>query len=225
MKLPMLFARTNTGAIQTWTIEVDGNKYRTHYGQLDSDKIQITEWTLCDGKNTGKKNATSAEDQAVKEAKATWKKKKESGYFENINDIDGIGFTEPMLAKNYDDYKDDLKYPVYSQPKLDGCLSSDTLVSTDIGELTIGNIVNSNVNCLVKTYNELTKKIEFKPIVNRFKNGLDVNETNKTQWFELTLYNGKTIKITGNHRVYLPRLKCWRRVDELNQNDVLMLEN
>jgi len=120
MKLPMLFARTNTGAIQTWTIEVDGNKFRTHYGQLDSDKTQITEWTVCEGKNTGKKNATSAEDQAVKEANATWKKKKESGYFEKINDIDGVSFTEPMLAKNYDDYKDDLKYPIYSQPKLDG---------------------------------------------------------------------------------------------------------
>ena len=119
MKLPMLFARTNTGAIQTWTIEVDGNKYRTHYGQIDG-AIQITEWTLCAGKNTGKKNATSNEDQAVKEAKATWKKKKESGYFENITDIDGVSFTEPMLAKNYDDYNDELKYPVYSQPKLDG---------------------------------------------------------------------------------------------------------
>ena len=115
----MLFARTNTGAIQTWTIEVDGNKFRTHYGQIDG-AIQITEWTLCTGKNTGKKNATSAEDQAVKEANATWKKKKESGYFEKINDIDGVSFTEPMLAKNYDDYKDELKYPIYSQPKLDG---------------------------------------------------------------------------------------------------------
>jgi DNA ligase-1 len=119
MKLPMLFARTNTGAIQTWTIEVDGNKFRTHYGQIDG-AIQITEWTVCEGKNTGKKNATSDEDQAVKEAKATWKKKKESGYFEKINDIDGVSFTEPMLAKNYDDYKDELKYPIYSQPKLDG---------------------------------------------------------------------------------------------------------
>jgi DNA ligase-1 len=119
MKLPMLFARTNTGAIQTWTIEVDGNKYRTHYGQIDG-AIQTTEWTLCEGKNSGKKNATSSEDQAVKEAKATWKKKKESGYFENIKDIDESSFTEPMLAKNYDDYKDELKYPVYSQPKLDG---------------------------------------------------------------------------------------------------------
>lgn len=225
MKLPILYSRTNTDSIQTWSIEIFENKYRTHYGQLNSSKIQTTEWTLCEGKNTGKKNATSDADQSLKEASATWNKKKESGYFENIKDIDKVIFTEPMLAKNFNDYKDDLKYPVYSQPKLDGCLSSDTLVLTNMGELTIGNIVNDNVECTVKTYNELTKKIEFKPIVNRFKNGLDVNESNKTQWFELTLENDKTIKITGNHRVYLPRLKCWRRVDELNENDVLMLKN
>ena len=119
MKLSMLFARTNTGAIQTWTIEVSGDKYRTHYGQVDGE-IQTTEWTICEGKNAGKKNETSAEEQALKEAKATWKKKKESGYFDNIKDIDNDTFTEPMLAKSYDDYKDELKYPVYSQPKLDG---------------------------------------------------------------------------------------------------------
>jgi len=223
MKLPMLFARTNTGAIQTWTIEVDGNKYRTHYGQLDSDKIQITEWTLCEGKNTGKKNATSAEDQSLKEAKATWKKKKESGYFENITDIDGISFTEPMLAKNYDDYKDDLKYPVYSQPKLDGCLSQDTLVSTDVGELYISDIVNNKIECKVKTFNEINNNFEYKNIVGRFKNGVDINESS-TQWYQIDLNNGKSLKVTGNHRIYLPRLKCWRRVDELTENDVLMLE-
>jgi DNA ligase-1 len=120
MKLPILYARTNTGAIQSWTIEIEKNKYRTHYGQLDSNKMQTTEWTLCEGKNTGKKNETTADEQALKEAKATWKKKKESGYFDDIKDIDDNIFTEPMLAKNYDDYKDDIKYPVFSQPKYDG---------------------------------------------------------------------------------------------------------
>jgi len=119
MKLKWLYARTNTGAVQSWTIEIENNKYRTHYGQVDG-VIQITEWTLCEGKNAGKKNETSASEQALKEAKATWKKKKESGYFESVKDIDNSTFTEPMLAKNYDDYKDDLKYPIYSQPKLDG---------------------------------------------------------------------------------------------------------
>lgn len=119
MKLPWLYARTNTGAVQSWTIEIDNNKYRTHFGQLDGI-IQVTEWTLAEPKNTGKKNATTASEQALKEAKATWKKKKDSGYFESVEDIDNTTFTEPMLAKSYDDYKDEIKYPVYSQPKLDG---------------------------------------------------------------------------------------------------------
>jgi len=107
------------GRYQSWVIEIVDNKYRTHYGQIDGE-IQTTEWTICEGKNTGKKNETSANEQALKEAKATWKKKKESGYFDNAKDIDNDTFTEPMLAKSYDDYKDELKYPVYSQPKLDG---------------------------------------------------------------------------------------------------------
>lgn len=119
MKLPILYARTNTGAIQTWTIEVLNNKYRTHFGQIDGI-IQTTEWTVCEGKNAGKKNETTADAQALKEAQATWKKKVQSGYFDDIKKIDEVVFTEPMLAKSYDDYKDEIKYPVYSQPKLDG---------------------------------------------------------------------------------------------------------
>ena len=119
MKLPILYSRTNTGAVQTWTVEVVGDKYRTFFGQIDGI-IQSTEWTFVEAKNVGKKNATTGEQQALKEANALWKKKKESGYFDDIGDIDNDIFTEPMLAKSYDDYKDEIKYPVYSQPKLDG---------------------------------------------------------------------------------------------------------
>ena len=91
----------------------------THFGQIDGI-IQTTEWTVCEGKNAGKKNETTADAQALKEAQATWKKKVQSGYFDDIKKIDEVAFTEPMLAKSYDDYKDEIKYPVYSQPKLDG---------------------------------------------------------------------------------------------------------
>ena len=121
--LPKLYSRTSTGAVQTWLIEVRGDQYRTIHGQQDG-KLQTTEWTTCISKNVDKANVTSKEEQALKEATATWRKKKESGYFENVKDIDTQLFIEPMLAKNYDDYKNDpkrpLKYPVYSQPKLDG---------------------------------------------------------------------------------------------------------
>lgn len=119
MLLPTLYSRTSTGAIQQWSIEVNGDSYRTIHGQVDG-KWQMTEPTVCLPKNEGKKNATTGEDQALKEAKAAWKKKKESGCFEDINDIDISLFTEPMLAKKYEDCRDDLSFPLFSQKKLDG---------------------------------------------------------------------------------------------------------
>jgi DNA ligase-1 len=47
-------------------------------------------------------------------------KRKELGSFENINDVDNETFFKPMLANKLEDYVDDLEYPVYGQPKLDG---------------------------------------------------------------------------------------------------------
>lgn len=117
--LPTLYARTQTGAVQTWTITVHENKYQTTFGQVDG-KLQTTNWTECYGTNTGRSNERTPWEQAQFEAEALWKKKKDSGYFESIKDVDVVKFVEPMLAKNFDDYKEDTYFPVYSQPKLDG---------------------------------------------------------------------------------------------------------
>jgi len=117
--LAPLYARTETGAVQIWIIEVDGPRFRTVSGQVDGKKI-TTEWTVCHGKNTGRKNATTDEQQAMAEAQAKWKKKLDSGYRESVGDIDQRKFVEPMLAKSYDDYVDSISFPVYSQPKYDG---------------------------------------------------------------------------------------------------------
>lgn len=117
--LPPIYSRTETGAVQVWTIEVQGDKFRTISGQVDGKKT-TSEWTVCYGKNAGKKNETSAEQQAWLEAKAKWKKKTEAGYKCNVAEIDQRNFIEPMLAKSYDDYSDEIIFPVYSQPKYDG---------------------------------------------------------------------------------------------------------
>lgn len=119
MTLPTLYARTNTGAVQQWTVEAQNNSYRTTFGQVDG-KLQTTNWTECYETNSGRSNQRTAEQQAQFEAKALWKKKKESGYFEDINEVDKPTFVEPMLAKNYEDYKDSIQFPIFSQPKLDG---------------------------------------------------------------------------------------------------------
>lgn len=119
MKLPILYARTQTGAIQQWSVYTEQNKYQTVFGQVDG-KLQTTNWTVCQGTNTGRSNERSPEQQAEFEAEALWKKKRDSGYFGNVSDIDISKFVEPMLAKNFEDYKDKISFPVYCQPKLDG---------------------------------------------------------------------------------------------------------
>jgi DNA ligase-1 len=72
------------------------------------------------GKNEGKANGTTDNEQALKEAIAKRTKKLESGYFESITNIDTKQYFEPMLAAKWEDYKDKLTYPIYSQAKLDG---------------------------------------------------------------------------------------------------------
>ena len=119
MKLETIYKKTKTGATQEWTIEVVGNKYRTHSGQVGG-QITTNEWTIVYGKNEGKLNETTDKEQAMKEAVAKRTKKLESGYFENVKDINKQQYFEPMLAAKWEDCKDKVTYPIYSQPKLDG---------------------------------------------------------------------------------------------------------
>ena len=119
MKLETIYKKTKTGATQEWTIEVVGNKYRTHSGQVDG-AITMNEWTICYGKNVGRANETTDKEQTMAEAVAKRTKKLESGYFENIKHINKTQYFEPMLAAKWEDCKDKIQYPIYSQAKLDG---------------------------------------------------------------------------------------------------------
>jgi DNA ligase-1 len=114
-----IYKRATNGKINKWTIEVESNKYRTISGY--SDGVQTTsEWTICEGKNIGKKNETTDTEQAKLEAEAMYRKRKELGYFENINECDTQVYFQPMLAKDWNDEKHKVKFPVASQRKYDG---------------------------------------------------------------------------------------------------------
>jgi DNA ligase-1 len=119
MKLNTLYKRAVNGKINEWTVEIENNCFRTISGYTDGVKT-TSEWTCCSGKNVGKKNETTPEQQALAEAQAMWTKKVELGSYESIEDIDTPKFFNPMLAHKFEDYKDKITYPVYSQPKLDG---------------------------------------------------------------------------------------------------------
>ena len=114
MKLNTLYSRSVKGKVNTFIIEVESNKFRSITG-FDDGKKTISEWTVCEAKSY-----CSAEAQALKEAQAIHRKKIETGSFENMSDIDNEIHFEPMLAHKWEDQKDKVKYPIYSQPKLDG---------------------------------------------------------------------------------------------------------
>lgn len=118
MILPTLYSLTSLGQTQTWSIEFSGGKFRTTEG-IKGGAMTVSEWTVCEGKNLGKKNETSPEVQAEKEARAKWKKKTESGYWENEADIHKTKFFEPMLAHKWVDHSD-TPFPMYVANKLDG---------------------------------------------------------------------------------------------------------
>lgn len=124
MILKKIYKRTSTGKIQEWEIEIQGDKYRTIVGQQNGKK-HTSKWTTCKGKNTGKKNETTAEEQALKEAEAQRRLKLEADYRESVADIDDPTiWKEPLLAESFINSKTKVEipliYPVYIQPKLDG---------------------------------------------------------------------------------------------------------
>jgi DNA ligase-1 len=109
-----LYKRSVTGKVSTWYVETNNECFRTVSGFEDGQKV-TSEWTCCKGKSYN----TSTE-QANKEAEAMHRKRTETGYWEDITKIDTPIYFKPMLAHDYNDYKDKLKYPTGAQPKLDG---------------------------------------------------------------------------------------------------------
>lgn len=133
-----LYKLTEVGNVQQWDIVVKGNSYFSREG-IVGGKITENKPTFCEGKNLGKANETSPQDQAKKEAEAKHKKKLEKGYCLSVEQAEkGIAkFYEPMLAHKYQDYSSDIfprqtPRPIYCQPKLDGIrciISKDGMTS------------------------------------------------------------------------------------------------
>lgn len=119
MTYPILYKRSVNGKISTWQVIVENNSYHTISGYDDGKKI-ISEPTYCYGKNIGKSNQTTDNQQAEAEAEAMFKKRLELGYFKDKAEIDDPVYFKPMLAHKFEDYENKVQYPLYSQPKYDG---------------------------------------------------------------------------------------------------------
>ena len=95
--LPTLYKRDTTGKIREWTIQYKDAATRTVAGILDGNLVE-SGWKEATAKNEGRANATTAYEQAEKEAKADWDKKVGKEYFEDINKIDTYDKFKPQLA-------------------------------------------------------------------------------------------------------------------------------
>lgn len=124
MKFSTLYKKTQTGAIQTWQIRTENDRIITNFGQLNG-KIQETSDVIREGKNLGRSNSTTIEEQAVAEAKSQWDSKIKKGYVEEIeraknSESNFAGGYSPMLAHKFSEQGHKIIYPAYVQPKLDG---------------------------------------------------------------------------------------------------------
>lgn len=100
--------------------------------------------------------------------------------------------------------------PFDAYTKMDGCAHESTVVQTDIGPRTIREICELKLQCRALTYNVQLNELEYNKIENFFI------QDNNDDWYELTTIDGNQVKLTGNHKVWIPKLSCYRRVDELN---------
>lgn len=132
--MEILYKYNTKGKAQQWQIVVDKNSFYTIEGQVGG-KLTTSLPTYVEGKNIGKANETTAEQQAIKEARAKWDKKIAMGYNKEISSTKK--FFEPMLAQKY---QKDKIFPsekrVFVQPKLDGirCINQNNELMSRLGK-------------------------------------------------------------------------------------------
>ena len=116
MKLTTLYKQAKTGKTQVLSIETIGDKYVVTWGQLNGKQQQKP--TTCSPKNVGKTNETTAEEQAILEAKAVHAKKIKAGY--STDETAPITVKLPMKVSKFQDHTSKVNYPCFVSPKLDG---------------------------------------------------------------------------------------------------------
>jgi len=238
--LPTLYKKTTIGKTQVWTIEVEDNKYRTISGQQDGKKI-TNNWTVCEGKNEGKKNATTGAEQALKEAEAKHKKKLEAGYHLSVENISKKRFYEPMLAQDFKNKnrqkevmfeidEEGIGAPVFSQPKLDGirCIAMKDGLFTRTGKPitavphiseALGAFFDKYPNAVLdgELYNHAYKD-DFNKIIHlvRKQNLTDEHLSESKEMIQYHIYDAPVIgdSIAGS--------KCWTEKDSFSDRTSIL---
>lgn len=104
------------------------------------------------------------------------------------------------------------------QLKVDGCCDENTVLITPSGKKTIKEICEENYAGLVWSFDFEKNEEVWTPVeCTSIKSECD-------DWYELELENGKKIKLTGEHKVWIKNLQVWRKVEELSIDDDIDLQ-
>jgi hypothetical protein len=119
--------------------------------------------------------------------------------------------------KRYPDVLEEGEEVVFTE-KIHGCADKDTEIETlEHGTLTISEIVENKIPCHVKSMNVKTGDISFESVEGYSQ------DPNEGDWYELEMEDAVVV-LTGNHPVWLPELKCYRRVDQLKGDEICLLD-
>lgn len=138
-EFPILYGESSHGKQKMWSVHVSENAEKhgillTKHGYVDGKLVESSR-VITEGKNIGKKNATTPLTQAISEAQALWNKKRDAGYTTTVasntsNILADAGSAAapavasdiplPMLAHDYNKRGKSVTFPCYAQRKLDG---------------------------------------------------------------------------------------------------------
>jgi len=114
-----LYTLDSKGKLRFWTVSVEDAVISVSHGSVGGKETK-PKLTYCSGKNVGKANETSPQRQALIEAEAKIVKQLKSGYYRTQEEALNHVETTPMLAKNYNDHANKVKYPCIGQIKFNG---------------------------------------------------------------------------------------------------------
>lgn len=99
----------------------------------------------------------------------------------------------------------------FTLEETNNCIFENELISTNIGEKTIREIVEDKMDVEILTLNEDTFDLEFKKIENYFDNGCK-------EVLEIELEDGRIIKCTKDHKIFTEN-RGWVEAQFLTEND------
>jgi len=133
-----------------------------------------------------------------------------SGYEGAVN---SINFAKAVIKA----FSSDVSRQVNMSVKWDGCVHEETIVVTDKGNIPIKEITKriQDGEC----FHALGKNMDDEELKDTFTEIIGQNVTDgDKKWIEITLENGKSIKLTEDHEIHTEN-RGWVKAKDIKEND------